>query len=129
MEFVVNSVYTLVWILRALASPNLVPYSSFSILGEHDFIIAGWIVYFSGYYETGDFLNQPLYIRIAIVLRCLRTWRFVRVFQVMRDWEIVALAPQGSMWELSILMVFFISGMFIFSTLIYYAEYSSTESS
>ena len=129
MEFVVNSVYILVWILRALTCPNLQ-----SLIPRFPFWVnmislsSGWIVYFSGYYETRDFLNEPLYIRIAIVLRCLRTWRFVGVFQVMRDWEIVALTLQGSMWELSILMVFFISGMLIFSTLFHYAEYSSTES-
>ena len=129
MEFVVNSVYTLVWILRALTCPNLQ-----SLIPRFPFWVnmislsSGWIVYFSGYYETGDFLSEPLHISIAVVLRCLRTWRFVRVFQVMRGWEIVALTLQGSMWELGILMVFFIAGMFIFSTLIYYAEYSSSES-
>ena len=128
-EFVVNSVYTVVWISRALTCPNLQ-----SLIPRFPFWVnmislsSGWIVYFSSYYATGDFINEALYIRIAVVLRCLRTWRFVRVFQVMRGWEIVALTLQGSIWELGILMVFFIAGMFIFSTLIYFAEYSSSES-
>ena len=129
IEFVVNSVYTVVWILRALTCPNLQ-----SLIPRFPFWVnmislsSGWIVYFSSYYETGDFLSEPLYIRIAVVLRCLRTWRFVRVFQVMRGWEIVALTLQGSIWELGILVVFFIAGMFIFSTLMYYAEYTSSNS-
>ena len=129
MEVTVNSVYTVVWILRALTCPNLQ-----SLIAHFPFWVnmislsSGWIVYFSNYYVTGNFLSEPLYIRIAVVLRCLRTWRFARVFQVIRGWEIVALTLQGSMWELGILVLFFIAGMFIFSTLIYYAEYSSSES-
>ena len=62
MEFVVNSVYTLVWILRALTCPipqSLIPRFPFwvNIIS----LSSGWIIYFSGYYETGDFLNEPLY--------------------------------------------------------------------
>ena len=129
IEIAVNSVYTTVWILRALTCPNLQ-----SLIPRFPFWVnmislsSGWIVYFSSYYETGDFLSEPLYIRIAVVLRCLRTWRFVRVFQLMRGWEIVALTLQSSIWELGILVMFFIAGMFIFSTLVYYAEYSSSKS-
>ena len=129
MEVVVKSVYTTVWILRALTCPNLQ-----SLIPRFPFWVnmislsSGWIVYFSSYYETGDFLSEPLYIRIAVVLRCLRTWRFVRVFQVMRDWEIVALTLQSSVCELGILVVCFIAGMFTFSPLIYHAEYTSSTS-
>ena len=129
IEIAVNSIYSAVWIVRVLTCPNLQ-----SLIPRWPFWVhmislsSSWIIYFTSYYETGDFLNEPLYIRIAAMLRCLRTWRFARMFQVMRGWEIVALTLQGSIWELGILVVFFIAGMFIFSPLIYYAEYSSSTS-
>ena len=128
MELIINSIFSTVWLLNVLTCPSIKTLvTRFPFWVNMISLSSSWIIHTTRFYETGVLFYGPLYIRMAVPLRSLRTWRFVRVFQVMRGWEIIALTLRRSVWELCILLVFFLTGMIAFSSLIYYAEYSNPD--
>ena len=125
IELITNTLFTVDWILRLITCPSI----KLCLLGFPFWInlvsiTSSWIVIKSYIYGSGLVFRAPYYVRVCAVLRCLRTLRVLRIFYVMRGYEIMLLSMKQSIWEISILGAFFLTGMLIFSTLIYYAEYS-----
>ena len=87
-----------------------------------------WIALYSQVYGVDDMILAPAYLRVFFVLRCLRTFRVLRIFHIIRGWDVLVLALRDSMWEITVLAVLFVTGMIIFSSLMFYAEYSNPES-
>ena len=126
VEIITNSFFSLEWILRLIVCPDLIALlrrgaTSFNLIS----VAASWIVLYSQVYQVEQMIGAPVYIRVAFILRCFRTFRVLRIFHIIRGWDVLVLALRDSMWEITILAVLFVTGMIIFSTLMFYAEYSN----
>ena len=124
-EAVTNAVFTFDFIFRLISCPNWKRFV-LGLLNWVDVIsvMCSWIiihVYFAETCSSGASLN---FLNLAAALRSFRSFRVLRVLKVIRGWQIVTLALKASMWEICILCSFIFTGMLVFSTLIYYAEYN-----
>ena len=128
VELATNTFFTGLSVARLLASPDFKSVlTNIPLLLGLFSVSSSWVVYFSRYYKCGDLLNLPYYLRVLVLVRCTRTWRALRLLQVMRGWELIVLTIKRSVWELGVLCAFFISSMVIFATLMYFAEYSNAD--
>ena len=128
-ELFTISFFTTVLILRVLSRTDL----KSVILHSGQWLIfismlSSWVVLCSDYYHTGNLLHAPFYMKMFIVLRGLRTLSMLHIPRVMRGWDLILLTLKGNIWELGILCTLFFTGTIIFSTAIYYAEYSNPNS-
>ena len=128
-ELVTNTFFSMIFILRLFSCPDFkIVIVEIGLWSRFFAILSSWIVLCSDYYSTGNILNAPLFLKVFIMLRSLRTFRVVRVLQLVRGWDLIVLTVKSTIWELGILVALFLSGMLIFSTAIYYAEYSNPHS-
>ena len=126
-EIITNSYFTLEWILRIIVFPDVKSLLRNAVLWIHFISISSsWIAVYSQFHSAADMTLAPVYIRVFFVLRCLRTIRVLRIFHIIRGWDVLILALRDSMWEIAILGVLFFTGMIIFATLVFYAEYSGS---
>ena len=126
VEIITNSFFSLEWVIRLIVCPDLKEIlrrgaTSFNLIS----VASSWIALYSQVYQVEQMIGAPVYIRVAFILRCLRTFRVLRIFHIIRGWDVLVLALRDSMWEITILAVLFFTGMVIFSTLMFYAEYSN----
>ena len=126
LEIVTNSFFTFEWILRMIVFPDIKVLLRKSMFWIHFISISSsWIALYSQVYGVDDIILSPAYLRLFFVLRCLRTFHVLRIFHIIRGWDVLVLALRDSMWEITILAVLFVTGMIIFSSLMFYAEYSN----
>ena len=128
-ELVTTSFFTTMLILQLLSGADIKSFTHnprqwLTLLS----LLSSWVVFCSDYYDTGNLVDAPLYMRVFIVLRGLRTLSMLHIPRLMRGWDLILLTLKGNIWELGILCALFLSGTIIFSTAIYYAEYSSSHS-
>ena len=126
LEIITNSYFTFDCIFRMIVMPDLRALIRkggiwIGILS----VVSSWIALYSQVYRMEEMIVAPVYIRVFFVLRCLRTFRVLRIFHIIRGWDVLVLALRDSMWEITILGILFVTGMIIFSTLMFYAEYSN----
>ena len=126
LEIATNTFFTFDCVFRIIVVPDLK-----MLLGKWGIwlniisIASCWIALYSQVYQVETMIGAPVYIRVFFVLRCLRTFRVLRIFHIIRGWDVLILALRDSMWEITILGILFVTGMIIFSTLMFYAEYSN----
>ena len=126
LEIVTNSFFTFEWIIRMIVFPDIKVLLTKLIIWTHFISISScWIALYSQVYGVDAMIFAPAYLRVFFVLRCLRTFRVLRIFHIIRGWDVLVLALRDSMWEITVLAVLFVTGMIIFSSLMFYAEYSN----
>ena len=126
IDITTTSFLTLDCILRIVVSPHLKTLLKRYMFWNHLIsVTSSWVVLYSHIYDGGHAFLEPVYMRGFFVLRCLRTLHVLRILHVIRGWEVLVMSLRDSMWEITVLAVLFVTGMVIFSTLMFYAEYSN----
>ena len=125
-EFIINSVFSLVLLLRFLCCPNRLNFFK-SAMNWLDIIVivSQWITttiaFRPGFWK--DRILMDTYMAFGI----MRVFRVFFIFKLARHYtglKILLLALQASISEIFLLCAFVVIGMMIFATLIYHAEFN-----
>lgn len=138
LDVVLNVIFSVEFILKLLLSPDKMKFLKSSVSILDIFILSAYWVYMSifyFYYYYDDKLHDGEFhdggtlwlLNIMSMTQSLRILRIFKISKISRGLRVLMLTVKKSIPELVLLGFLLMNGMFLFSSLIYLAEYKVPE--